>query len=136
MDFFLSFFGHIDLTTISATKMRIWINDMKITKHAKILKKSHIWLKNEKVSYRKYETFAKICHFWLFWTHFIYPVICCRYWYEAEKTKMEIKHQNMAFLEFFSCFCVIFGFLLPYPYPHQHSGHKKIFTSKSWYGPP
>ncbi len=47
-------------------KNAVMKNVMKITRYDKILKKSHIWLKNEKGSCRKYETFAKLCHFWLF----------------------------------------------------------------------
>ena len=53
-----------------------------------------------------------------------------------KKPKMTKKCENMAFLEIFSYFHVIFGFLLPYPYPHQHSGHKKISHRNRDMAPP
>ena len=41
----------------------------------------------------------------------------------TKKSKITKKFEYMAILKIFSYFCVIFGFLLPSPYPHHNSGH-------------
>ena len=106
-------------------------NVMKITKWHKILKKSLIFgLKMKKSHIANMRLLQKFVIFGYF------ELILYIRSFVADidiRLKKKTKNcENMAILEFFSYFHVIFGFLLPYPYPHQHSGQKIYLQIVIW----
>ena len=91
------------------------------------MKKSHI---------ANMRLLQKFVIFWLFWTHFIYPVICCRYWYQVEKNKNDKKLRKYGIFRVFFIFSCHFWFFVAISISASTFWSWKIFTSKSWYGPP